>query len=408
MIHPKLSPCFTLSVSLILGIARPATELMCDHSGAGCALARGVYDMADGHTATTYEKLDERSWLHFSLALTYLITSGGRIQFVIHATYWPSYADHYTHLKPQDFLSEIGLQLYNGKCPFHCDPCFYKVLETPYKVEDLTTPECLAETQQIRDAFRMFSDRIEELYNLRRKQNEIFQRFRLQAGGSRIFEESVELQSMTTDFPAWIRDVQSVSLIDLEKEKDTLDREIRELSDYLPLIYGDGDVLEQAVVKSFQLLGLSTWRLENTSTVDICAEEPDGSRKFGIEATGIIGGVTGDSEKVGRILEFEIKKEHGEKSILLANTYKAIPIKDRKGRENFSWLVRDVLTRNNVLLMTGWDLYRMLGDVLEEKKEKGEIIDILYTTNGVLQYNWTLQVAPSSPRTRNDSANQDG
>jgi hypothetical protein len=36
--------------------------------------------------------------------------------------------------------------------------------------------------------------------------------------------------------------------------------------------------------------------------------------------------------------------------------------------------------------MTGWDLYQMVGNVLDGKSTPQEIVDILYTTEGRLDY----------------------
>ena len=44
------------------------------------------------------------------------------------------------------------------------------------------------------------------------------------------------------------------------------------------------------------------------------------------------------------------------------------------------------LGKHPILLMTGWDLYRMVQDVLEDSCAGKEILEILYTTDGELEY----------------------
>ena len=60
------------------------------------------------------------------------------------------------------------------------------------------------------------------------------------------------------------------------------------------------------------------------------------------------------------------------------------PIAERTNLENFTQPVVDFLGKHPILLMTSWDLYRMVREVLEGTRAKEDIIDLLYKTNGCL------------------------
>ncbi len=141
----------------------------------------------------------------------------------------------------------------------------------------------------------------------------------------------------------------------------------------------------QLEIKALQFFGLDTEPAPKGFTADIFAHTTDGSRKFGFEVTGIAGSIKKDSKKLTQLLEFERIKEHGEKTILVANTHNAIPITERKGLEDFTPPVLDFLGRHPILLMTGWELYCMVRDVLENSLTREKAIQTLYTVNGRLQ-----------------------
>ena len=44
------------------------------------------------------------------------------------------------------------------------------------------------------------------------------------------------------------------------------------------------------------------------------------------------------------------------------------------------------MTSHPILLMTGVDLYRIVADVIDGKKEAAEQIDLLFETVGVIDY----------------------
>jgi len=241
-------------------------------------------------------------------------------------------------------------------------------------------------TQAVHRAFKAFSERIGDLFELRQQQDRILREIGLQTGQLPIFTNPVEITIEPDQVPNWTESVKFPRLKELENQRSSLQSEIADLTGYLPLLYGTGEVLVTAVLKALRFLGLEAEKTKPGFTADILAQTADGSRRFGIEVTGINGPIKKDSGKLTQVLEFERIKEHGEKTILLANTHNAKPIADRMREENFTTQVVDFLSRHPILLMTGWDLYRMVQDVMVGAKTREEIFRLLHETQGVLAY----------------------
>ncbi len=198
--------------------------------------------------------------------------------------------------------------------------------------------------------------------------------------------EPIKITVDQSAIPPWVEDVKLPALKTAETEREKAGGIIDDLSEYLVLLFGDGDQLEMAVVKGLRMLGLKAELADRGATIDVLAETQDGTRKFGIEVTGTTEGIKKKSNKLGQVVEFERIKEHDEKTILLANTFKATPIAERTGKEHFTRPAVDFLTPYPVMMMTGWDLYRMVGDVLEEKRKPDELVELMHSTVGVLEY----------------------
>ena len=220
---------------------------------------------------------------------------------------------------------------------------------------------------------------------MRRQEDRILRGIGVGPIGRTIFGQSVVIEINEKDIPLWVDEVKFSKLRELEKQRDAIQKEIIDLSVFLPLLYGTGSLLEEAVIKALQFLGLDAERAPEGFTADIFAQTTDGSRKFGLEVTGIAGSVKKDSKKLTQLLEFERIKEHGEKTVLVANTHNATPITERRGIEDFTPQVLDFLGRHPILLMTGWELYCMVRDVLENTLTRESAIQTLYEGSGRLQ-----------------------
>jgi hypothetical protein len=337
--------------------------------------------MNDGHSGIENREVNKGGSGGFQLILAYLKQGTGQAEFVIHAT--SNFSYHYG-LHPLEFLAEIGFSHYPGECPFYRDNCYYRVIATLER--DFPGWEYFNPVQRIQSNFRNFANKIGDLFQLRQQEDQILREIGIKQRGRPLFGPPMEIQITERDAPLWVEEVKFPQLRELESKKAALQEEIDKLSAFLPLVYGTGDVLEEAVIKALQFLGLNAERAPKGFTADILAQTSDSSLSFGFEVTGISGPIKKDSNKLTQLSEFERVKEHGEKTVLVANTYNKTPISERKNLEHFTPQVLDFLSRHPILLMTGWDLYCMVQDVLDNSRSRDEIIKMLFTKTGRLDY----------------------
>lgn len=333
--------------------------------------------MNDGHSGIENRQVNQGGSGNFQLVLAYLKQGSGRGDFVIHATSNTFYS---YGLQPLEFLEQIGLSHYHGQCPFHHDKCFYRVIATLQR--DIHGFENYTQVQRIHHAFQTFAGKIGDLFSLHQQEERILREIGIKSSGKSIFGQPVKIDVSEVDVPLWVDEVKFPKLRDLEIQRDAIQEEIDDLRGFLPLLYGTGEMLEEAVIKALQFIGLEAQRAPKGFTADILAQTLDGSRKFGVEVTGVSGPIKKDSRKLTQLLEFERIKEHDEKTLLVANTYRAKPIEERKVLEDFTPQVLDFLSRHPILLMTSWDLYCVVRYVFENPQLREAVVEALYTTNG--------------------------
>jgi hypothetical protein len=335
----------------------------------------------DGHSGIENSEANKGDSQHFQFVLSFLISPSGRKDFIIHASTNVAYGPE-PH--PLEYLQNIGFEPFGGNCPFFHNGCLWRHMLTvetdQFNFADMRSVE------SAHTAFKSFVDNIEELYRLFQHQNDILRKISAATPYPKIFATPPILKVDTTEIPRWADPIRFERLSNLEKQQAEIQKEILDLQEYLPLLYTDGDILVSAALKSLKLFNLKVELAVKGFTVDILAETPDGTKKFGIEVTGCNEAIKKESKKLTQILGFDMKKEHNEKTILIANTFKNIPIEEREGKEHFTKNVVDFLGKHPILLMTGYDMYQMVRDVLEEKRSGAEIIEILYKKEGVLKY----------------------
>ncbi len=337
--------------------------------------------MNDGHTGLEQSKVNEGGSGNFNLILSYLKQSTGAAEFVMHATSNTFYS---FGLQPHNFLLRIGFRQYIGQCPFFHDNCFYtEIATTQHSIYGM---EHFTQVQSIHDSFKRFAANIGKLFQLCQEEENILRDVRLHSSSKVLFGEPIQLEIKEDDIPLWVEEVKFPKLLELEKQKKTLQTQIDELHQFLPLLYGSGDLLENAVLQSLKFLGLEAEKTEKGFTADIRARTSDSTKMFGLEVTGINGQVKKDSPKLTQLMEFERLKEHDEKTILVANTHNKTPISQRKDLEDFSPQVLSFLERNPILIITGWDLHCMLRDVMNGSRTKEDLVELLFTSNGRLKY----------------------
>lgn len=335
----------------------------------------------DGHLGLSNKEVNKHDTARFKLVLSDLKENSGQTSFIIHATPNISYD---AGLKPKEFLQKIGLDYFQDGCQFFRDKCYWKKIA--YLERACDGFEHVRQVSAIHEGFRNFAAQIDGLYELVKQADDILHSIHSNLYPSSPFGEPIAIKINPEDIPLWVTDVKFKRLKEIEKDVEKLETERNDLNDYLPLLFADGDILRDAVIKALKFLGLKAESTPQGHTVDILAQTVDGSKKFGFEVTGTGGAIKKDSNKLTQVGDFERTKEHGEKTVLLANTYKLSPIKDRKDKEHFTEPVVNFLSRHPILMMTGYDLYRMVLDTMENNKEKTSLIDILYNTSGVLKY----------------------
>jgi hypothetical protein len=333
----------------------------------------------DGHSGIENREVNKGGSGNFQLILSYLKESSGRGHFIIHATSGTLYS---FGLQPVHFLQQIGFIPFRGMCKFFHDKCFYRHLaELEY---DEYGFEDMKQNMYIHSAFEKFArEGISKLYELQKQQIEILQEIRSSAGPLEIFKAPIKIERKPADIPVWVDFVKFGQLKELEKQKAVIDKGIEDLAEYLPLVYADGDPLVSAVLKALRFIGFKAEPTQPGFTADILAETKDRSKKFGFEVTGTTEPIKKDSKKLTQLLEFERIKEHNEKTILLANTFKNIPISERQKKENFTPQVVDFLSKFPILLLTGWDLYRIVDRILEGKRPADFFIERLHKDTGI-------------------------
>jgi hypothetical protein len=183
--------------------------------------------------------------------------------------------------------------------------------------------------------------------------------------------------------PDWLDEVKFSRLLQLEVEERKIATEISDLVVYPRLLYAQGEILEAAVAASLRRIGLHDVEPQRRgSPIDIRASTPSGA-KLGFEVTGSISCIRKGDRKVGQLLAFDFSEGDETKPILVANTQRNLRIADREGP--FSDWVRDYFaSHHRVLLMTGWDLYRLVRDVFESRRTSAQAIQVLDATTGIL------------------------
>jgi len=332
----------------------------------------------DGHTGIENYKVNEGGSGHFRLILAVLKHSSGDVDFVIHAS------SPVVSQLPSQFLEQIGFSHFEGECPFYYDRCYYRIIATLKSAPSGFLNH--NQVQSIHRNFKRFAEEIGRLYSLYQEQNSILREIGEQASAPTIFASPPVIEIEPSDIPLWVEEVKFERLKELELKVKRMNEEIEDLRGYLPLLFASGEMLVNSVIKALRYLGLKAEHAEEGFTIDILAQTKDGAKKFGFEVTGTNGPIKKESKKLTQVLEFERIKDNDEKTILIANTYNTTPISEREGKENFTPQVVNFLSRHPILLMTSWDLYRMVRDVMEKGRDPEEIIDILYNSVGVLEY----------------------
>jgi len=328
-----------------------------------------------GHSGLDNKSIKEISSGGFNCVLSLLkIVSGGR-QFVAHIHSSVQYGGG---LQPHEFLSGIGLKRFSGECPFHRRECYFRILYEP------AAGVTIQDSMPLHNQFETFITNLEKLYRVKKEEKVLVQGIDQALNYPHLFGAPIDVTPTGSVVPDWVNEHKFERLRELEASHTELVEEIEDLNMFLPLLYGTGDPLEDAVVHALRYLGMEAERTDPGFTIDVLSSNSDKSINLGVEVTGINDAIKKKSPKLSQAYRFEQIKENNEKIIILANTFNDLPIEERSTKVSFTKEVLEILKGQSVLLMTGWDLYRLVGTVMAKSKSSDDVINTLYKTEGVL------------------------
>jgi hypothetical protein len=329
----------------------------------------------DGHTGFKNSEISRRKSNHFELVLSHLERRNDD-SFVMHAVCYTRTKERAAFLKWLGFSPSTACQFGNS----NKNVCSWKEIAIT-RAGSYYSHERLG---WMIAGFQAFAGHIDDLLHLHQQFNAVLAEIHEAAGPLPIFNAPVDITADPGEIPSWVDQVKSPELKSLENDKRDLESKISDLSGHLLLVAGTGDPLEDAVTAALRCLGLEAEKAEKGATVDIFAWK-DGGASFGFEVTGLNDSIKKSSRKLTQVMEFERLKDDAQKTVLLANTHNATPVNERPA-ENFTVDVANFLSPHPILMMTGYDLYRLVLDVRAGTKSAKAVVEDMRTMNGVYRY----------------------
>lgn len=189
--------------------------------------------------------------------------------------------------------------------------------------------------------------------------------------------------AITIHEPDWVNIYKTNKHLKIEKEITDLQKTKKEHDNITYLLWGGDERLEDSVLAVCNEFGLQGYKLERGLSADIKAESKDKNIQLVFEVTGVKEKINNQSKKVNQVLHYHLNhKQEGEKIILMANTYRSLPLNERRGKDSFSKRVIETLTPLNVVLMTTADLYILWKNVQEGKIQSADAINKIYNQPG--------------------------
>ena len=181
-------------------------------------------------------------------------------------------------LNPWDFLLKSGFTHYESNCPFFSDKCIYTVLGQVERDEDGMLDDW--RVQSIHEGFNALVANCDKAYNAAMNYLTTASLIGLNPALVKLIGDPIKITVDPSAIPPWVEDVKFPALKTAEAEREKAGGIIDDLSEYLILLFGDGDQLEMAVVKGLRALGLKAELAKRGATIDVLAETADGSRSL--------------------------------------------------------------------------------------------------------------------------------
>lgn len=203
---------------------------------------------------------------------------------------------------------------------------------------------------------------------------------------ARKYYEDMQKRIFVGDEPAWVEKHKTQEHLQIIDDIENLERSKQEFDMITYLLYGTGDELEDSVRLTLEKLDLEVEKTPPGANIDFTARNADETIKLAVEVTGTTDKIKKESKKVPQAWTYHREKQdEQEKLVLMANTYRHLPIEDRSGKLHFTPHVKKMFTQISALLMTTADLYSLWKDVHEKRRTADEVLKLLYGSTGVLE-----------------------
>jgi len=209
---------------------------------------------------------------------------------------------------------------------------------------------------------------IQSLYNMARK-----------------YYEDTQKRIFVGDEPVWVEEHKTQEHLQIIDNIEDLELRKQGLDMIIYLLYGTGPELEDSVKLTLERLGLEVEKTPPGANIDFTARNADETIKLAVEVTGTTDKIKKESKKVPQAwMYLGEKQDEQEKLVLMANTYRHLPIEGRTDKLHFTSHVKNKFTEISALLMTTADLYFLWKDVHEKKRDADEVLKLLYKSKGIL------------------------
>ncbi len=203
---------------------------------------------------------------------------------------------------------------------------------------------------------------------------------------ARFYYEHAQRRIPVGDAPQWLEPYLVQRAKELAQQIETLNAEKAKYDNIAYVLYGTGEELEECVTLLLRELGLAVERQPKGANIDLKAKHAGLGLGFAIEVTGTKSTIQKDSNKLSQAWQHISDRagtpEENDRLIIVANTQSHLDPKQRS-RDSFSQHAVDLLSRNDVLMITTVQLYELWKSVQEGNMGAEEAVKRLYDSTGL-------------------------
>jgi hypothetical protein len=334
----------------------------------------------DGHTGIDHKVVKKSSTSKFQLALSYLkVRDTGGI-YVVHML--PTVMDIVGAFKTPEFLGTLGFQKYRQRCKCFDEPCWWRYL---WRVQSDGWDSGVTRSA-VRD-FDSFTESIDEMQECARQFVRLVGRHVDLFPWAQRFNVEPNVRDFSTQTPSWLNQCRVEEYNGLLHTLDELHERRRHFSTVEYCLWGTADELVDSVHYILTLLGLNPEKTQRGATVDLVLQYAPKTLQVGIEVTGTRDNIKKNSNKLTQAMAFLQQATGPSKAVILANTYRDLPISQREELEGFTADAARFMAPPGIVGLTTADLYRIWQDVTYHDADSGSVIGaILDHPGGVYTY----------------------